>query len=280
MTVIDFILNIAGLLLWLSWRSLSFDPLVKTSPASLVGALKRAEPARFRGWHFLAALAGLLLILGWLYWQVGPAVDWVPNLRLGAISLFFRSDRLARMMLFSGLSFGLILAVFYLWLLLLSLVNARTAEADPVQRMIRLHLGWVDSWPWPAKLLLPLVAVSLVWLALDPVLTESSLIQPALSGAHRVEQAVVIAFGAYLTWEYLIGGLLLLCLVSTYVYLGNNSFWSFINLTGGNLMLPLRWAPLRIGKVDFAPVVAIAALFFAGHIAQRGLTALYARLPL
>ena len=279
MTVIDFILNIAGLLLWLSWRSLSFDLLVKTSPASLVGALKRAEPARFRGWHFLAALAGLLLIRGWLYWQVGPAVDWVPNLRLGAISPFFRSDRLARMMLFSGLSFGLILAVFYLWLLLLSLVNAGRAEADPVQRMIRLHLGWIEIWPWPVKLLLPLIAVTLAWLAINPVLTESSLIQPALSGAHRVAQAVIIALGAYLAWEYVIAGLLLLCLVSTYVYLGNNSFWSFIHLTGANLMLPLRWAPLRIGKFDLAPVVAIAVLFFAGQMAQRGLTALYTRLP-
>jgi hypothetical protein len=279
MTIIDFILNITGLLLWLSWRSLRFDPLVKTSPASLVGALKRAEPSRFRGWHFLGALAGLLLVRAWLYWQIGPAVDWVPNLRLGAISLFFRSDRLARMMLFSGLSFGLTLAVFYLGLLLLSLVNTRRAEADPVQRMIRLHLGWIEGWPWPVKLFLPLVAVSLAWLALNPVLTESNLVQPAISGAHRVEQAIVIAFGAYLTWEYLIGGLLLLCLVSTYVYLGTNSFWSFINLTGANLMLPLRWAPLRVGKVDLAPVLAMAVLFFAGQIAQRGLTALYTRLP-
>ena len=129
------------------------------------------------------------------------------------------------------------------------------------------------------KLLLPLFTVSLVWLALNPVLTEASLIQPALSGAHRVAQAVIIALGAYLAWEYVIAGLLLLCLVSTYVYLGNNSFWSFIHLTGANLMLPLRWAPLRIGKVDLAPVLAIAVLFFAGQVAQRCLTALYIRLP-
>jgi len=280
MTFIDFILDIAALVLWLSWRGLRFDPLVKTSPASLVGALKRAEPIRLRGWHFLVALSGLLIVRGWLYWQIGPALDWVPNLRLGAISLFFRSDRLVRMMLFSALSFGLTLSVFYLWLLLLSLVNSRRADSDPVQRMIRLHLGWIDRSPWPVKLLLPLVAVSLVWLALNPVLTETNLIQPGLSRMHKVEQAVVIALGAYLAWEYLIGGLLLLCLVTTYVYLGTNSFWNFITLTSDNLMLPLRWAPFRVGKVDFAPVMAIAVLFFVGQIAQHALTALYARLPL
>ena len=280
MALIDFILNLTGLLLWLSWRSMSFDALVKTSPASLVGALKRAAPARFRGWHFLAALGGLLLVRALLYWQIGPAADWVPCLRLGVISIFFHSDRLGLMMLFSALSFGLTLAVFYLWLLLLSLVNGRRADADPVQRMVRLHLGWIGGWPWPLKLLLPLIAVSLVWLALNPILSGFRLIQPGLSGPHRVEQAIVIALGAYFAWEYLIAGLLLLCLVNTYVYLGNNSFWSFISLTGGNLMLPLRWARLRVGKVDLAPVVAIAVLFFAGEIAERGLTALYSRLPL
>ena len=86
--------------------------------------------------------------------------------------------------------------------------------------------------------------------------------------------------GAYLAWKYLIGGLLLLWLLTTYVYLGNSVFWSFVNLTGRNLLLPLRWAPLRVGKVDLAPVVAIALVFFASEQAERGLTFLYTRLPL
>ena len=51
--------------------------------------------------------------------------------------------------------------------------------------------------------------------------------------------------GAYLAWKYLIGGLLLLWLLTTYVYLGNSVFWSFVNLTGRNLLLPLRWPAIR-----------------------------------
>ena len=50
-------------------------------------------------------------------------------------------------------------------------------------------------------------------------------------------------------------------------------------MTGGNLLLPLRWLPLRMGKVDLAPVVGIAAVFFAGELAARGLTILYSKLP-
>src|SRR6266478_6429890 len=120
-SLIDFILNLACLLLWLNWRSLGADPLSKTTPATLAGTLRRAEPQRLRGWHLLAALGILLLLRALLYWQIGPAVNWTPTLRLAAIAISFRSDFLDRMLLFSGLSFGMALAVLYLSLLLLSL---------------------------------------------------------------------------------------------------------------------------------------------------------------
>src|SRR6266576_2405073 len=147
MTFVDALLNLAGLLLWVSWRSLSFDPLVKPKTVSLVSAVKRTEPPRFSRWHFLAALTALLLLRALFYWQIGAGVDWVPNLKLGVISIFFRSDLPGRILLFSMLSFLLTLVVFYLWLLLLSLVNRCEAEGDPMQRMVRLHLGVVDRWP-------------------------------------------------------------------------------------------------------------------------------------
>jgi hypothetical protein len=223
---------------------------------------------------------GLLLLRAWFYWQVGPAVNWVPHLQLGAISIFFRSDIFARVVLYSVLSFALTLAMFYLWLLFLSMVNGRRAESEPMQRMVQLHLGWVDRWPWLLKLVLPLAVVSLTWLAMDPVLTQFKLIQPALSGVHRLEEAAVIGLGAYLSWKYLIGALLLLWLISTYIYLGNNAFWSFISLTGSHTLSPLRWAPFRVGKLDLAPVIAIFLVFFAAELIQRGLTVLYSRLPL
>ena len=78
----------------------------------------------------------------------------------------------------------------------------------------------------------------------------------------------------------LAGGLLALHLLSTYVFLGQQPFWNFIALTGRNLLLPLRWIPLCIGKADFAPVVGIGLVFLASEFAERGLTALYERLPL
>jgi len=282
MGLIDFILNLAGILLWLNWLSLRLDPLMRTTPVTLAGTLRRAEPHRLKRWHFLAALGALLLLRALLYWQIGSAADWTPNLPLGDLDIVipFRSDNGWRMLLFSGLSFAVTLAVLYLWLLLLSLVNRRAAETDPMQKLVRLPLGRIDRWPWPVKSLLPLLVGVLAWYLLSLLLARLTIIPPALSRAHRLEQGLVIGLGSYLSWKYLIGGLLALHLVTSYIYLGNQPFWNFVALTGRNLLRPLRWLPLRLGKVDFAPLVGIALVFLAAELAERGLTALYERLPL
>jgi hypothetical protein len=282
MGLINFILNLAGVLLWLNWRSVRFDPLAKNIPATLAGTLRRAEPYRVKRWHLLAALAVLLFLRAVLYWQIGAAVDWTPNLHLGGldIAIPFRSDNWWRMLLFSGLSFGVMLGLCYLWLLLLSLVNRGAPDNDPLQKLVRLHLGRVDRWPWLVRSLLPLLMSVLLWELLSLLLSRLSIIPHPASGTHRLEQAFVIGLGSYLSWKYLIGGLLALHLVASYVYLGDQPLWNFIALTGRNLLVPLRWAPLRLGKVDFSPLAGIAAVFLVAELGERGLTALYERLPL
>ena len=98
MGLIDFILNLAGVLVWLSWRSLRFDPLVKTTPATLVGTLRRAEPRRMKGWQSLAGLAALLVLRALLYRQIGPEADWTPRLNLFFVAPPFSSHRFSHMM--------------------------------------------------------------------------------------------------------------------------------------------------------------------------------------
>jgi hypothetical protein len=141
MALIDVILNLVGLLLWLNWRSTGFDALIKSTPTTLIGTLRRAEPSKVKGWYFLVAVVGLLFLRSWVNWQVGAAVDWMPTLKLGAISISFRSDLFWRAMLYSVLSFSVTLIIFYLWLLFFSIVNGRSEEGDPLQKLVRLHLG-------------------------------------------------------------------------------------------------------------------------------------------
>src|SRR3954471_8141515 len=112
MPLIDFILNIAGLLLWLNWLSINFDPLARTSAASLIGTLRKADPSGPKRWKFLAGMAALGFFGALIYCGIGPALDLTPNLELGVITLHFGSDLLWRVLLFSALDLMLIIAIF------------------------------------------------------------------------------------------------------------------------------------------------------------------------
>ena len=73
MGIVDLILNIAGLLLWLNWRSIRFDPLNKRLPSTLMGTLRPASPSNLRRWHFLILIVGLLFLRAVIYRWLGAA---------------------------------------------------------------------------------------------------------------------------------------------------------------------------------------------------------------
>ena len=51
------------------------------------------------------------------------------------------------------------------------------------------------------------------------------LLPQPVSGRLRLEQSVVIGLSSYLSWKYIIVGMLILHTVSSHVYLGSHSFW-------------------------------------------------------
>ena len=159
MAFIDFILNLAGLLLWLNWRAAKADPLGKPTPATLIGTLRRAEPANAKRWHLPAVLGGLLLLRALFYWQIGSAAGWIGKLDLGATAVYFHSNLFGQMLLFSIFSFARMFGILYLWLLLLSLLGGPM----PTHRLVKMQLGKIDGWPRWIKFLLPLAVIALVW---------------------------------------------------------------------------------------------------------------------
>lgn len=304
MGIVDFILNLAGLLLWLNWRSLRFDPLGKRTPATLIGTLRRAEPQRLRRWHLLLALGGLLFLRAVLYWQIGSGIGWAAGrLNLGIIELSFRSDLFGRILLFSILSFGLTLGVFYLWLLLFSIL----AGPEPFHRLVRMQLGPIDRLPRGIKFFLPLALVSPLWWLVSWLLAWLAIVPPPVSAMHRVEASLVIGLGSYLAWKFAAGTLLVLHVLNSYVYFGKYSFWNYVSAEAQTLLRPLQfllrvqwfvikafmprsWS-LRSVKPNFSPalenaltsllnILGIMLVFLLAELAERGLTALYLRLPL
>ena len=280
MGLVDFILNLAGLLLWLNWRTSSFDPLALATPATLAGTLRRAGTRRLRRWHFPTLLTGLVVLRALFYWQIGSAVHWAGTLDFGVFSLSFRSDRFGMMLLFSVLSFTGFLGIFLLWLVLLSILKRRTPNVDPIQRAIRHQLGPVDGWPRWVKMFLPLLAGVALWWLLHWPLVHWGILPPAISTAHLAEQSLIIGLCCYLPWKLLVAALLVTHLVTAYIYLGNHPLWNYISAMSQTLLTPLHPLPLRVGRVDFAPVLGLAVLFGLATLYKWGIDRLYALLPI
>ncbi len=274
MGLIDFILNLAGLLLWLNWRAAKADPLGKPKPATLLGTLRRAEPGgTWTRWQLPAVLSALLLLRALFYWQIGSAIMWAGKLDLGVTVLSFSSSlsgpmpALLRMVIFSISSFALTLGIFYSWLILLSVLGGPM----PTHQLVKLQLGRIDGWARWVKCLLPLAITTLVWMLLSWPLAWMRIIPPPASEAHRLGEALVIALGGYLVWKYLIAALLALHLLNSYIYFGKNPFWNYVNAAAKQLLRPVEKIPLRAGRVDFTPVAGIALVFLIACCVQDGI---------
>jgi len=261
----------------LSWRSARLDPLARSRPATLIGTLRRADPRHLSGWPYLAALPLLLIFRAWLYWQLGSSVSWTPQLDLGVISLPFRSDRFRPALSYSLLGFVRLILICYSWLLVLSGINRNAVTVDPVLRMIRLHLGRVAGWPAAVQFLIPLILVSGIWAAFQPLLSRFGIVNPPHSNLHLLERCLLIGASVYLSLKYLLPTILLCYLISIYVFLGQNAFWEFVDNTGRNLLAPLRRLPLRSRRVDFAPLIGILLIIFLLHTLPMLLLGLLAR---
>jgi len=273
MGLINFILNLAGLLLWLGWLdAVSPTPLAIESP--LARTLRRAGSSKWDRWKNLCGLAGLLLGRTLVYWWVGPALNWTPRLQL-VVVIPFRSEFFGRMLLFSLGSFGMTLAVFYLIILFFSLVNRRMPDNDPLQKFVRYHMGRMEPLSWPAKLALPFLATLVLWFGLHLALVRWDIIPPASSIAAMFWQSLLISTDACLVWRHAAAAVLLLHFLNSYVYFGSHPVWSFANATAQRLVAPLRRFPLQAGRIDLKPVLGMALVYLVGELLARWLPRLY-----
>ena len=275
---VHLLLNLVGLLCWLKWREEMLQSTRHATGATLLSTLKRASRGRANRWLYLGLLAGLILLRALGYWHIGSDVGWSPSLNLVAITIPFRSDWFSRMLLYSLLSCAVAIAQFYSCLVLVSAANRKVPDADLLQNQMRAHLGWVERLPATVKLLLPFLAAGLLWLCLSPLLVKLGLL-PATPMERNLRLAAFIGLASMLVWRYLIACVLLLHLVANYVYFGNAPFWTFINLTARNLVKPISWLPLHMGKFDGTPLIGAAIVLFLGEFLSSKLPKWYAHLP-
>jgi uncharacterized protein YggT (Ycf19 family) len=257
MSLIDFILNLAGLLLWFNWcaaqsgtggRNLSFPPL---------------------RWFSLAALFGLVCGRAFFYRMLGPAVDWTAGLDLGAVTLYFRTDEFTLALLFSALSFARALVLAYVWMLAVCVLNRNSDALDWISRFIRLRLSLLARWPFYVQVLLPMFFVVAAWPGLHALLTHVGITSRLPTFGRLILQGTLIGLGTYLSLKYLITAVLLADLLAGYVYFGRGPIWDFVSTTAKSLLAPLRRLPLRAGKTDCAPLVGVALTLLLMHWLPR-----------
>lgn len=274
MGLIDSILNLVALLLWFNWRTARFDPLAGSTPATLAGTLRRAEKPTLRRWLLPLSIPALLFGRALCYWQLGGALGWTGRIDLGVMAVPFWCDSsrggLTRMLLFSFYSFAAALAVFNLWLLLLSILKSTATSADSLRQLLRAHLGRIETWPGWLKALLPVLALTpLWWLATWP-LTATGLLPDPGSIARRLQQSLLVGIGGYLCWKWLLAGLLVLYFINSYIYFGRHPFWQHLNDVGQQLLRPLRRLPLRLSRIDLSPLVGLALIFLVANAVEFG----------
>jgi uncharacterized protein YggT (Ycf19 family) len=273
MGLIDFILNLAGMLLWFSWQSRRADPLRITAAATLVSTLRAAEPRRLPRWPYLAGLISLLLLRALLYRQIGSPADWTPKLDLYVVLLSFRSSHLAPMLLYSLLSFAQVMLVFYFWIAFFVTVNHGVAEPDPILKLIRYQCGAFARWHWAVQVIFPLLAVALLWLALFPLLAWAEVVRPFRSFPQLLGQAGLVTAALATTLKAPLCAVLFVHLVSSYIYLGRSPVWAFVTGTSRRLVTPLRVVPLALRSVDFAPLVGVVVVLLVLQVVPEVLRA-------
>lgn len=278
MSLIDFILNLAGLMLWLAWRSTGLAAKSRTPGSSLLITLHPTSTPRTGAWMLLVTIGLLLVFRSVFYWHIGGALDWTPRMQLGAVVLSFRSDYFLRILAFSFLSFGLFLGAYYCWLFFLSAVNRREPDTNPVLKWIRAQLGWLERLPVILKYLFPFLMGALAWTGLTPVFSMLGLAPDPVSYGHLAQQAVVVGISAFLVLKYLLLFILLLNVVNAYVFLGDLALWHFVNTSAKNMLRPIAW--MRLGWIDLGPFIGIVLLLLASYFGPACLAGLYQQLPL
>jgi len=267
MGFIDWVLNIIGLLLWLSFWASRFDPLSKPAAGTLAGTLKPAEPRKTTHANALIWLTLLLVARAVFYDLIGRSLEIPFQLDPGTVTMIFRPlatpsfDSFLHMLSYSLASFILTFTWAHLWLVFLAAINHREGDHLIYLRLLRFYLGRLARSHPAIQLLLGLILVGLAWALIRPLMIWQGTLPPSKSTLNVLAQIGLIMVSSLISLRYLIAILLGLHFLSQFAYFGQPPWLLFVITSAKNLLAPFANLPLRIGQVDFMPILIIAATF-------------------
>lgn len=259
------ILNLTGLLLWVSWRAGTMPR--SQPPRNLAGPTPRQGPIYQHSWIYLLVLLALLSGRAVFYNQFGPGLDWIPSMNMVFDSPHFRSDFFPRALAYSILSFGRWMVALYFCLALMVLVKPITDSALSWREFLKAQFGWLGNLPPLAQCAVAVAmaaglhAVELEWM-LDVGIRAHMADPVGGDYTHQIPALLLLDLRATI---YLIMALLALYLLNSFVYFGERTFWKTVDESGKRLLTPLRILPWETRKMDFAPIVALAIAYGLSH---------------
>ncbi len=260
MAFIDLLLNVAAVLLWLSWRGVPAEPITRGA-LTLASNLRPAQRTRPQRWHHAIWLLGLLVFRALFYWHLGRQLGWVARWSPGAVTLAFRSDYFLRMLLFSLLGFGWSLFCVYGSMLLVAAVNRGPTQAEPFTRLIRDQLGILGRLPAWLQLVLPGLCLGVLWWPISIWFAWMGLLPRQPGQGMPLNPCMAVGLGGWLPWRWTLSVVLVVGVLLQHVYLGRHPFFEFIQITHQRLMRPVSWLPLRFGSVDLRSLVVLVGLW-------------------
>ena len=250
------ILNLIGLLCWVLWRA---GTMPRPKPANhIAGPAPRQGTIFKHSWVYLLALIGLLVLRAVFYHQFGPGLDWIPSIPLLHESPHFRSDFFPRALAYSVLGFMRWLGALYFCWALLATIKPEADTAKMWRSFLRAQFGWLGGLPvmilWLGAILLSagLHLLESEWMNQVDVRSETATFAQHLPAMVALDLRAAV---------YLAMGVLILYLLNSFVYFGEQNFWKNIDASGKRLLAPLSRLPLVVGKVDLAPFLALGLMY-------------------
>ena len=233
--------------------------MVRPKPANhIVGPAPRQGTIFKHSWVYLLALVGLLVLRAVFYHQFGPGLDWIPSLPLLHESPHFRSDFFPRALAYSALSFMRWMAALYFCWALLATIKPEADTAKMWRSFLRAQFGWLGGLPavilWLVAIMLS-VGVHLIeaeWMSRVGVRSESAAFAQHLPALMALDMRAAV---------YLAMSVLILYLLNSFVYFGEQVLWKNVDASGKRLLTPLSCLPLVVGKVDLAPFLALGLMY-------------------
>lgn len=228
----------------------------------------------------MASLGTLLILRAVFYWNIGPALKWTATINLVPVSLPMRSDLFPLMLGYSFASFGLTVGLYYSWLLMLSVINRNAPPDDVIHKFVRMQLGMFDRLPAGVKLLLPVVLAAVAWAVSVPFLEHYGILPRHVSKLHLIQQYLVVGLSAILGWRGILIALLVAHVVTTYIFLGDQPVWKYVEMSGRNLKGWFKFTP--IGFLHAGARLSIVLLFVVLGLSwffSSAFSRMFARLP-